>query len=129
MTGCIVKRVTAVEPHPEPDAGHLNVVRTADAQLVSMKVGEEPRYKVGDLVVHIPDGALLPVALLKRLDVWDEAEGKGRLRGPLGNRMKSSRFRKVMSEGMLLPPAEVEGGPYAEGDDVSSALGVTFQEA
>ncbi len=127
MSTCPVKRVTAVEPHPLPEGSHLNVVRLDDAQLVSMKVNGQPRYKVGDLVVHIVPGSLLPVDLLKRLDAWNEAEGKGKLEGKaLGNRIKASNFKTVRSEGMLLPVAEVPGEPLAEGDDAAPALGISF---
>lgn len=127
MSACILKRVTAVEAHPDATATHLNVVRTADAQFVSMVLDSgAPRYAVGDLVVHIPDGAMLPNELLRRLDVWDDEAGRGRLKGSLGNRVKASNFKGFRSEGMLLPAAEVEGGPHAEGENVSAALGVTF---
>lgn len=125
MPSCFVKRVTAVEAHPDPEATHLNVVRVSDAQFVSMKLdGGTPRYAVGDLVVHLPDGAILPTALLVRLDVWDEGAGRGRLKGSLGNRVKASNFRGFRSEGMLLPVGEAQGGPHAEGADVSSVLGI-----
>lgn len=130
MSACTVKRVASVEAHPDAEATHLNVVRVPDAQFVSMKLeGGVPRYSVGDLVVHIPDGALLPDELLRRLDVWDEAKGKGALKGPAGNRVKASNFRRFRSEGMLLPAGEVPGGPHAEGDDVTAALGVAFVAA
>jgi len=126
MSTCTVKRVSAVEEHPDPTGSHLNVIRTADTQFVSMKVDGQPRYKVGDLVVHIADGALLPDDLMKRLDVWNTAENKGGLRGPNNNRIKASNFKKVWSDGMLLPVAEVPGEPLAEGDDAAPALGIRF---
>lgn len=128
MPGSIVKRVHDVQPHPDSKRSHLNVVILSDgAQLVSMKLdGGIPRYSKDDMVVHIQGGSILPTDLLKRLDVWDEATGRGKLKGSLGNRMKASKFGDVMSDGMLLPAGEIQIGSLVEGDDVSSVLGVTF---
>lgn len=120
---CIVKKVTSVEQHP--DAEHLDVVLVNDAQLVSMKLENgSPRYKVDDLVVHIPHGSILPDDLLKRLDVWDNEKNKGMLSGSKGNKIKSSKFRGILSEGMLLPAIEVGNDNISEGDDVTEMLGV-----
>ena len=135
MSACPILTVTAVEAHPDETATHLNVVRGAapggePLQFVSQKLeGGVPRYKVGDLVAHIPDGALLPDDLMKRLDVWDHQNNRGHLKGAGRNRMKASRFRGFLSEGMLMPAAEVPGGPHAPGDDASAALGITFAQA
>jgi hypothetical protein len=126
VAGCIIGTVTAVEPHPHPDGGHLNVVRTDGGQFVCMKLdGGVPRYAVGDLVVHLPDGAVLPTALLRRLGVWDDDAGRGTMKGSIGNRVKASRFKGVLSDGMLFPVGEVPGGPHAVGDDLAAVLGVT----
>ena len=112
MPACIVKAVTAIEDHPNPEASNTNVIRTADAQLVSAKVDGNPRYSVGDLVVHIPGGSLLPPALQERMGARD-------------SKIRSSNYKGYRSEGMLLPVAEVPG-THVEGADVTDALGVTY---
>ena len=125
MTKCLIKKVTSVESHPDVSATHINVIRTQDSQFVSMKLEDgSPRYKVGDLIVHIPDGALLDENLMKRLDVWDYENNKGKLKGSKGNKIKASNFRGFRSEGMLLPASEV--GTLKEGDDASEMLKITF---
>lgn len=113
MKACLVKVVTAVEDHPNPEASSTNVIRTSDAQLVSSKVDGEPRYRVGDLVVHIPGGSIVTAALQARLHSKEL-------------RIRSSNYKGFLSEGMLLPASEVPGA-LKEGDDVTQELGVTYR--
>src|ERR1019366_928836 len=61
----------------------------------------------GDAVVYIPEGALVPEWLLRRLDMWNEVENKGFLAGSHGNRVKSIKLRGIHSQGILYP---VSGG-------------------
>ena len=128
MSGSIIRSVTCSSAHPDPARSHLDVITlSGGAQMVSMKLEDgSSRYGVGDLVVHLQAGSMLPESMLKRLDVWDEKTGKGRARGPLGNRLVASKFGGVMSDGMMLPVSEVPGGPYSIGDDVSAILEVVF---
>ena len=114
MPACIVKRVVSVGPHSREDRQDLNVLRTSDGlQFVSQKVDRTvQRYQVGDLVVHIPHGAILTPALQERL-------------GTDKPKIKAGNFAGDRSEGMLMPVGEVREGA-AEGDDVTADLGITF---
>ena len=114
MPSCTVKTVADVGPHPRGDRDDLNVLHTRDGlQFVSQKIdGITPRYGVGDLVVHIPHGAILPAALQERL-------------GAEKPKIRAGNFAGSRSEGMLMPASEVR--PDArEGDDVTDELGITF---
>jgi len=126
MSSCLIKRVKTVDQHPEKE--HLNIVCLDDeSQLVSMKLEDgTSRYKIGDLVVHIPHGAILPETLMRRLDVWDEEKGCGLLNGAQKNKIKRSKFSGIMSEGMLLPADETSITFPCTGMDASSVLGVEF---
>jgi hypothetical protein len=112
MSACTVKRVVAVEPFPNPEVTHVNLVRTDDAQFVSGKLEDgTPRYAVGDLVIHIVHGSILTDEMMARLDTDKR-------------KIRAGNYKAVRSEGMLLPASEVPGA--AEGDDVTAALGITF---
>lgn len=138
-----VLRVTAVEDHPKK-GDTVSVVTVAHApatpfQFVAQKIakmsGSVPRYSVGQLVLFVPGGNLLPLWLLKR-GFYDEATGKGFLEGKLGNRVKAQNFGGVRSEGVHFeliehgPNAfalELENGdqlPVVEGQDLGVILGL-----
>lgn len=109
--GTPVCRVLKVEDHP--DASKLSLVtfttsarlddtETTFPTLVSAKLEDgSPRYKVGDWCVFLPENAILPEWLLKKMDFWDEAKGKGTLAGSKGNRVKMRRFAGFESKGAL----------------------------
>ncbi|MCV9964367.1 RNA ligase (ATP) [Pararhizobium sp. BT-229] len=125
--------IDAIEGHPNADAievalihRYRSVVRKAD------------RYKPGDKVVYIPQASVIPDYLLKRLDLWDEANGVGRLGGPNLNRVSASKFRGILSQGICLGVmpdpgdrelvwVEGESGRISArvGDDLSEFLGIT----
>ncbi len=111
---CTVVRVE-IEPHPNADAielarvgGFLSIVKKGD-------------FGSGDLAVYIPEQAVLPEWLLKRMGFWDEANGKGKLSGSAGDRVRAMRLRGVLSQGLLLRgQAQTEVGivlfrPVSEG--------------
>lgn len=63
-------------------------------------------YSVGDEVIYISDGAILPEWLLKKLNLWDYKLNKGFLFGALGNTVKPyyyGRDKSLFSFGMILP--------------------------
>ena len=106
-----VCRVINVVDHP--DAEKLSLVtftteprldsnETNFPTLVSAKLADgTPRYKVGQWCVFLPENAILPEWLLKKMDFWDEAKGKGTLAGSKGNRVKMRRFAGFESKGAL----------------------------
>lgn len=143
-----IKRIRAIEPHPNAEAIEFAVI---DGYRSIVKKGE---FSVGDLVAYIPEAALLPEWLLKRMGFWDAEKGCGKLNGKEGNRVKAIRLRGDLSEGICYPvdPAtlhdfdadrEVEDGfvlhvdhriagvfgfIVREGDDAAEMLGITKYE-
>lgn len=143
-----IKRIRAIEPHPNADAIELAVV---DGYRSIVKKGE---FAAGDLIAYLPESAILPEWLLRRAGFWDETKGIGRLNGKQGNRIKAIRLRGELSQGICLPTIvasgkgqdphnghdvlfrHLEGNPaetgaklvVSEGDDVSGWLGIVKYE-
>jgi RNA ligase (TIGR02306 family) len=110
-----VKRILAIEPHPNADAielarvgGYVAVVRKSE-------------FRSGDLAVYIPEDAIVPPEILARLGL------EGKLAGPQKNRVKAIRLRGVLSQGLVgsLAALGIEAG---EGDEVAERLGITKYE-
>lgn len=99
---CEVVRIDAVEDHP--NANRLKIVKIKGFNCISGNLDDgSPRYAAGDLVVYIPEGAVLGEPMLRATGFWDEALGKGQLAGPLGDRVKAVKLRGVVSQGILYP--------------------------
>ncbi|MCL2874720.1 MAG: hypothetical protein FWF12_00200 [Betaproteobacteria bacterium] len=86
-----------IEPHPNADA--IEIARVGDYQSI-VKKGQ---FRDGDLAIYVPEQAVLPEWLLKGADLWDEDKQKGTLSGSLGNRVRATRIRGVVSQGLVLP--------------------------
>ena len=150
-----VVKIDSKENHPNAD--RLTIYKIGGYTCISNKLEDgSDRYNVGDLVVYIPSDSVLPEALLKKMEFWDEEKGKGVLAGSLGNRVKPLKLRGIFSEGVLYPvhctyeticidgntgkkingcsiEDPVDGGDWAwskniEGMDVSKLLGITKYE-
>jgi RNA ligase (TIGR02306 family) len=93
---CPVVRVT-IESHPNADAIELARV---GGYLSVVKKGQ---FQNGELAVYIPEQAVLPPWLLESLGFWDEMNGKGKLSGSRGNRVRAMKLRGVLSQGLLVP--------------------------
>jgi RNA ligase (TIGR02306 family) len=146
-----VKSVLAIEPHPNADAIEFVVI---DGWRSIAKKGE---YRPGDLVVYIPEGALVPHWMLKRLGLWDSVKDCGKLAGKDGDRVKAVRIRGELSQGLCYPvkyakhaidsgdPLREEAAPFhyvevdksvfgvsrfvvRQGDDVAQLLGIRKYE-
>jgi RNA ligase (TIGR02306 family) len=103
---CEVMRIDAVEQHPNAD--RLKIVKIRGFNCISGDLEDgTARYKAGDLVVYIPEGAVLETPMLKACGFWDEANNKGMLAGSLGNRVKAIKLRGIVSQGILFPLTEV----------------------
>lgn len=99
---CEIVRIDAVENHPNAD--RLKIVKIRGFNLISGNLEDgSARYKAGDLVIYIPEGAVLPVPMLKACGFWDEANNKGLLAGAEGNRVKAIKLRGTVSQGILYP--------------------------
>lgn len=118
-----IVRLDDVSPHP--DADRLDICTIGGFKSIVMR----DVYKTGDLVVYIPENAIVPQELL-------EAQGlSGALSGSQRNRVKPKRLRGIFSEGLvfpvsvLLPTLQVtEAYEEDEGFDVSELLGITKYE-
>ena len=97
-----VVKIDSKENHPNAD--RLTIYKIGGYTCISNKLEDgSDRYNVGDLVVYIPSDSVLPEALLKKMEFWDEEKGKGVLAGSLGNRVKPLKLRGIFSEGVLYP--------------------------
>lgn len=99
-----VVKIREIQEHPNAD--RLELAKVAGFTVVVRK-GE---FQAGELAVHVPVGALVPV----------EHPAFGFLSSP---RIKAARLRGVYSEGLLVPLSAVpELGHVREGDDVRAEL-------
>lgn len=137
-----------VEDHP--DADRLSIIKIGGYLCISAKVENADgtlrhRYEVGDLVVYVPEGAVVPEYILRQ-GFWDEKNQKGILAGSKGDRVKAKRLRGIFSQGILLAvdmdEKSLVGGPergwiankdgigvfVREGFDVAEELGITKYE-
>lgn len=134
MSDFEVKVVRINDVYDHPNADRLSIVKIGGYECVSGKMDDgSPRYKAGDLVVYVPEDALLPEYLLKSQGFWNEG---GTLSGAGGNRVKAVRLRGVVSQGILIGVTHFhivtnESGEalgVREGDDVAEFLGIKKYE-
>lgn len=103
----LVEEVLSVVDHP--DADRLSLVSVRGYTCVSAKLDDgSHRYKAGDRVVYVPEGAVVPEWLLKK-GFWNEKEGKGFLAGSKGDRVKAIRLRGILSQGILFSVDPFDG--------------------
>lgn len=140
-----VLRINEVLEHPNAD--RLNLNKIGDYITISNKHEDgSARYKAGDLVVYIPEAAIVPDWLLQKMGFWNEAENKGSLSGKDGNRVKAMKLRGIVSQGIMYPLdhrvhgfSDSDGCSFMldstgtlkvvyEGDDVADSLGITKYE-
>lgn len=94
----LVTKVDAVRDHGDT----LTIVTVGEHEVVANKREDgSARWAVGQPVVYVPEGALVPEDVLKERGYWDEAKGKGLLEGKKGNRVKMRRFAGFESRGLL----------------------------
>ena len=105
----------AVEEHPNAD--RLELARVGGFRSVVPR----GKYRAGQRVVYIPENAIVPEALLRRMGLWDEEAGKGRLGGKRGDRVRPIRLRGELSQGLVF-----EADADAEvGADMAARHGIT----
>lgn len=100
MTECIVTRIADVRPHGE----NLSIVRTElnDHEVVANRRDDGSfRWEVGEPVVYVPEGMIVPEDVLKERGYWNDEKDKGFLDGKKGNRVKMRRFAGHESRGLL----------------------------
>ena len=141
MSDFSVKVVEIVDPvQDHPNADRLSLIQIGGYTCISAKLDDgSHRYKQGDLVVYVPEGAVVPEYLLKP-GFWNEEKDKGILAGSKGDRVKALRLRSIFSQGILFPveyddcgSAMIFGsdGTYmfvSNGDNVADHLGIIKYE-
>lgn len=134
MSKCIVAKITNLKPHPK--YSHLVVAQVAGHQVI---VGNH--YEEGTLGFFIPEGAIVPEKLLREMWLWNEGKNIGMLGGKQGNRVQARERGGVRSEGLFYGSCWWEATDscqgwrtsaswkphWKEGDDVTKAVGITFQ--
>ncbi|MCK9532495.1 MAG: hypothetical protein M0R77_18440 [Gammaproteobacteria bacterium] len=131
----LVTTVGAVRDHGDT----LTIVTVGEHEVVANKKEDgTPRWTAGELVVYVPEGAIIPDDVLKERGYWDEVKGKGLLEGKRGNRVKMRRFAGFESRGLLfkvlpsvdaIPENHIQRGCDYQGvnlgDNVMEFLGIT----
>jgi len=141
-----VKVVKIDDVVDHPDADRLTVVKIGGFNCIANKKEDGSwRYQGGDMVVYIPEGAVVPDWLLKHMGFWNDEKDTGGLAGSKGNRVKAMKLRGIFSQGILLPvePDSTEdnvlvisephngnegAGLWRLGDNVAEGLGITKHE-
>ena len=139
-----VVKIRDIEPIEGAD--RIALARVGDYRSVIRK----DAFQAGDLAVYIPEAAIVPEWLLRQLGLWDAEKNKGRLAGSQGDRVKATRLRGALSQGLLYPvltdrgtpeiatldradktsrlAAELTRVPVAEGTDAANLLGLVKWE-
>lgn len=116
-----VTRIDEIVEHPNAD--RLEIARIRGWRAI---VGKG-LHRAGDLVVYVPEGALVPSDVLRSIDL------EGKLAGKDKNRVRAIRLRGIVSQGLVisLDIAEqhvIDGSTLSEGMDAASALGIEKYE-
>lgn len=122
-------RIRTIEPIPNADAIELAVI--GDYRSVVRK-GD---FSEKEMVVYIPEQALVPAWLLKSMGL------EGKLAGPEKNRVKAAKFRGCLSQGLCLAVRQLKAttasmvidevgntAVFKEGEDVAPMLGIEKYE-
>lgn len=103
---CEVVKVDDVIKHPNAD--RLTIVKIKGFNCISnLKEDGSRRYNPGDLVVYIPEAAVVPDWLLQKMGFWDQ--GMGTLSGSRKNRVKIVKLRGEYSQGIMMPVVFYKG--------------------
>ena len=90
---------------------NLTIVTVRDGDAVHEVVANlqedgTPRWSVGETVVYVAEGSIVPEDVLRERGYWNEAgnggKGKGYLDGKKGNLVKMRRMADFESRGLLL---------------------------
>lgn len=122
-----VSKINKVEDHPNAD--RLAVVTIGGYRCIANKNHDGTwRYQTGDLVVYVPEQAVIPEMVLKTIGFWDDSKGKGMLGGSKGDRVRAIKLRDIVSQGILIPLDKIPAGNLIEGTDVADLLGIVKYE-
>lgn len=100
-----VTKILSIDPIPGADAIELATV------FGFQSVVKKGQFGVGDLVVYIPEAAIVPDWLLKQLGL------EGKLAGSNKNRVKAIKLRGCVSQGILYPVERTGSDLMVVGDN------------
>lgn len=135
----LILPIDKVEDHPNADRLSLNHIRGYTAVSNKHEDGSH-RYFAGQLVAYVPEGASVPVSLLRSRGYWDEEKDRGFLGGPRGNIVQPINLRRVLSQGLIFPTTQLDSSGFwienghgdkryvEEGAEVTQFLGITKYE-
>ena len=106
-----------IEVFPHSNADRLELARVG---LYNIVVGKG-QFASGDIVLYIPEYAVLPANLIEALGL------EGKLAGKAGNRVKPVKLRGELSQGVVAPLSLLPQGT-PEQRDYAEVLGVTKWE-
>lgn len=107
-----------------PGADRIEVAIINGWQVV-VKKGD---FKVGDLIVYLEIDPWVPTAVAPFLT--EEGKEPKEFEGVKGERLKTIKLRKTLSQGLVLPMAAAQPylhakvAEFEEGDDITAALGI-----
>lgn len=112
-----VSIVTDVRPHGD----NLSIVKVEGNEVVANRRDDGSfRWQVGEIVVYVPEGMIVPDDVLQDRGYWHD--GKGMLAGKRRNRVKMRCFAGHESRGLLFKVVEHGGIPaIVRGDAVIAA--------
>lgn len=126
----LVLPIDQVIDHPNADRLSICKIRGYDAVTNKHPDGSH-RFQTGELIVYVPESAVIPEHLLRQYGYWSEEKNMGLLTGSKGDRVKAIRLRNVLSQGLVwkLHDGEVDNAgvrlPVTLGDDVTEFLQIT----
>lgn len=123
-----VNIVRLTEPRVHSNADSLELFDIVGYQVV-VKKGQ---FKAGDLAVYIQPDSVVPQTEPFKF-IWEGRIGLDGAVPTKGRRITVRKFRKEMSEGLLMPISDFKEElchvDWNEGTDVSDTLGITHYEA
>ena len=116
----VAARSISIESHPDADA--IEIAKINGTEYVSI-VRKDAEMKTGDVVIYIPEQAIVPESILREMGLWDDEKGKGGLAGSKGDRVKAIRLRGVLSQGLVYVPND-RLGELELGKNYAADLGI-----
>lgn len=115
-----IRRIADLVPIKDADRIELAII---DGWQAIVKKGE---HKVGELIVYLEIDSWVPTSIASFLT--DEGKEPKEYNGVKGERLKSKKLRKALSQGLVLSLDSIRqlrtARPMAEGDDITEALGI-----
>lgn len=108
-------RVYEIRVVPHPNADRLDIAKVGDFNCIIRKGA----MQTGDLAAYIPEGAIVPDAILEEMGL------SGRLAGKDKNRVHAIKLRDVFSQGLVYP---IDGKYLARTDCKYKAGDVVTEE-